>query len=200
MTEKYKKITTRNQLKDYLNLEIKDNLLKHYLKQHYTQILIYYLRHMEYHYNLWNVSRKRNVWHMLLYVFYHTLWKRWSLKTGITLPQNVCGKGITLMHWGSIVVNSACHIGRNCCLINNINIGANGGEVEAPQIGDNVYIGPGAVLFGNITIADGCYIGANSVVTKSCYEKNAVLVGAPARIIKYEQKCWWEKNKWNREK
>lgn len=194
-------IVTKKHLKEFLEVEVNNSSwLCLYLSQRYPQILIYHLRHMEYHYNAWVASKKYNVWHMLLFVLFHTLWKRWTLKTGITIPKNVCEKGISLMHWGSIVVNSACHLGCNCCIINNVNIGANGGSSKAPQIGNNVYIGPGAVIFGDITIADGCYIGANSVVTKSCLEKNAVLIGAPAKIIRFEEKCWWEKNKLNRKK
>lgn len=44
------------------------------------------------------------------------------------------------------------------------------GSKKAPKIGDNVYIGPGAVLFGDIEIADNCWIGANAVVNKSFLE------------------------------
>lgn len=57
----------------------------------------------------------------------------------------------------------------------------------------NVYIGPGAVIFGDIYIADNCYIGANAVVTKSINEPYSVVVGAPAKIIKTENKNWLEK-------
>ena len=77
---------------------------------------------------------------------------------------------------------------------NNVNIGANGGSMKAPQIGRDVYIGPGAVIFGDITIADGCYIGANAVVNKSFLEPNSVIVGVPAKVIKYDLVHWWEKN------
>jgi serine O-acetyltransferase len=53
----------------------------------------------------------------------------------------------------------------------------------APKIGDHVYIGPGAKVFGDIEIADDVQIGANAVVNKSCMENGAVLVGVPAKII-----------------
>lgn len=49
-----------------------------------------------------------------------------------------------------------------------------------PVLGDNIYLGPGAKVFGRITIADGCKIGANAVVNKSCVQENSVLVGVPA--------------------
>lgn len=78
--------------------------------------------------------------------------------------------------------------------MNNVNISANQGSLKAPIIGDNVYIGPGAVLFGEITIADGCYIGANAVVNKSFTEPNSVIVGIPAKTIKTDPVHWWVKN------
>jgi serine O-acetyltransferase len=46
-----------------------------------------------------------------------------------------------------------------------------------------VWIGPGAKIFGKITIADNVAIGANSVVNKSVAEPNVTVAGVPARII-----------------
>lgn len=83
--------------------------------------------------------------------------------------------------------------------MNNVNIGANGGSDKAPIIGDNVYIGPGAVIYGDITIADGCYIGANSVVNKSFLEPHSVVVGVPGKVVGKENTTWWQKNHLNRE-
>lgn len=50
-----------------------------------------------------------------------------------------------------------------------------------PVLGDNVYIGPGAKIFGKIQIADGCKVGANAVVNKSFLVKKSILVGVPAQ-------------------
>lgn len=125
---------------------------------------------------------------------------RVSVITGIQIPAGVCQKGLTLRHFGSIVVNSAAKIGSNCCIHNNVNIGANGGSKKAPRIGDNVYIGPGAVIFGDIEIANGCYIGANAVVNKSVLEPDSVVVGVPGKVVKHDAVCWWEKNRMNRKR
>jgi len=54
-----------------------------------------------------------------------------------------------------------------------------------PTIGDNVYIGPGAKLFGAIVVGDNAAIGANCVVTHDVPE-NAVVVGIPGKVISYE--------------
>ena len=56
--------------------------------------------------------------------------------------------------------------------------------MAAPVIGNNVDIGVGAKIIGDITIADDVKIGAGAVVTKSCLEKGATLVGIPAKPVK----------------
>lgn len=52
-----------------------------------------------------------------------------------------------------------------------------------PKIGNNVVIGAGSVIIGDITIGDNCVIGANSVVLKDV-PPDSVIAGAPAKIIK----------------
>lgn len=65
-----------------------------------------------------------------------------------------------------------------------VNIGADARiSNAAPTIGNNVYIGPGAKLFGQIEIADGIAIGANAVVNKSFWERNISIAGVPAKKI-----------------
>ena len=81
-----------------------------------------------------------------------------------------------------------------------MNIGTNGGSSIAPIIGNNVYIGPGAVIYGGIEIADNCYIGANAVVNKSFLEQNSVIAGVPAKVIKKRNAGMWEKNRIHLEK
>lgn len=63
---------------------------------------------------------------------------------------NSCKKGLILYHHGSIVINAACRIDENCCIMNNVNIGTNNGSDKAPKIGNNVYVDPETVIFGNI--------------------------------------------------
>lgn len=54
-----------------------------------------------------------------------------------------------------------------------------------PTIGDNVYIGPGAKVIGNVHVGNNVAIGANCVVTKDVPD-NAVVVGIPGQVISYE--------------
>ena len=55
-------------------------------------------------------------------------------------------------------------------------------HVKSPVLGYNIFVGPGAKIYGDIFIANNCRIGANAVVNKSCKIEFATLVGIPAKI------------------
>lgn len=164
------------------------------IKGDYIQLYQRYMRRCEYY------SSKRGPLNRAVYIYSFLKLKRLSSKTGISIYPAKIGEGLTIFHHGSIVVNGKTKIGKNCCIHNNVNIGSSGGSDNVPTIGDNVYIGPGAVIFGKITIADNCFIGANSVVCKSILEPDSVVVGAPAKVIKKSDHIWWEENNFKREK
>lgn len=119
------------------------------------------------------------------------------MKLGFSIPINVFGPGLSIPHYGTIVVNSNARIGANCRLHVGVNIGASGGSIKAPCLGDNVYIGPGAIIFGDIQIADNVTIGANATVNRSCGQANVVLAGSPANIVKYDMPSWVDFNNIN---
>ena len=62
-------------------------------------------------------------------------------------------------------------------------IGATNGSEKAPVIGDNCFLGTGAKVIGEITIADNVAIGANAVVCKSIEEPGTTWGGVPAKKI-----------------
>lgn len=121
--------------------------------------------------------------------------RKLQMKLGFTIPQNVFGPGLSIAHYGTIVVSPYASIGKMCRIHVGVNIGASAGNNQAPVIGDNVYIGPGAILFGNISIADNITIGANATVNKSFEQQHVVLAGSPASIVKENYPCWAEFNK-----
>ena len=55
-------------------------------------------------------------------------------------------------------------------------------EAKPITIGNNVWIGAGAIILPGVELADGIAVGAGSVVTKSFMEPNVILVGTPAKI------------------
>lgn len=87
--------------------------------------------------------------------------------------------GVRINHYGLIVINPAAKIGTYCDIHQGVNIGVST-DGEAPTIGDNVWIGPGAKIFGGIVIGDEIMIGANAVVNKDFRENSCVIAGIPA--------------------
>ena len=123
-------------------------------------------------------------------LLYHIKYRHLSHKLGFSIPINCFGPGLSIPHYGTIVVNPKAKIGKNCRIHTCVNIGASGGSDNVPKIGDNVYIGPGAILFGDITISDNITIGANATVNKSFLSPNCTIAGTPARIIKENTDNW----------
>lgn len=81
-----------------------------------------------------------------------------------------------------IVVAGEAVVGRNVEISHQVTIGRSKGGV--PVIGDNVYIGPGAKIFGGITIGNNVRIGANSVVFEDVPDNATVVLQKPRVIIK----------------
>ncbi len=136
------------------------------------------MRKLEYYTNCKNKGAFK-----LYILFLRYKYKKLSLKLGFSIPINVFGPGLSIVHYGTIVVNSNARVGKNCRMHACVNIGASGGQKEAPQIGNNVYIAPGAKIYGNIKIASNTVIGANAVVNKSFDKEHTVVAGIPAKII-----------------
>src|SRR3989338_11164768 len=110
--------------------------------------------------------------------------------TGIEIhPGAKIGKGLFIDHGIGIVIGETAEIGDNCIMFHNVTLGGTGLEKgkRHPTIGNNVVIGAGAKILGNITIGDNSYIGANAVVIKDV-PPNSTVVGVPGRITKQDGK------------
>ena len=133
------------------------------------------LRRIEYLYNTMRRNPVRRLRWFLLEVINHRL----ATRLGFSIPKNVFGPGLCIVHYGTIVVNPAARVGRNCRIHPSTSIGDYDG---VPVLGDNIYIGPGAKLFGSITIGDNVAVGANSVVNRS-FGSNVTIAGVPACVV-----------------
>lgn len=134
------------------------------------------MRRLEY---LTNCKKNR-----LLRIFITHRYRRLGTRLGFTIPINVCGPGLSIAHAGTIVINAGAKIGCNCRLHVCVNIGTGAGAFcDAPQIGDNCYIAPGAKIFGKIVIGPNTVIGANAVVNKNFPDGSITIGGIPAKPI-----------------
>ena len=116
----------------------------------------------------------------LLYKF---LFKLVQIITGIELPCEVeVGQNFLIDHFSNIVISGYARFGDNCRIRNGVVVGLkNINEPCAPYIGNNVDIGSGAKLLGNIKIGNNVVIGANAVVITNVPD-NSIAVGVPAVI------------------
>lgn len=136
------------------------------------------LRYLEYYINCNNISLgvKR--------IYFMKKLSRLRAITGIELNPNCADSGLHIVH-GKIVVHSNAKLGKDCKILSDVTIGWQGryDKPGAPQIGDRVFIGSGAKIIGNITIASDVVIGANAVVVHSINEPGITVAGNPAKKV-----------------
>lgn len=176
------KAVLRENLKDEYNNYITT-------KKHYIRLLITgdedlmlwkYMRAIRF------IEYYRTINCKILELFWERRKNRIGMRLGIYAHAGCLGQGTRIWHSGSIVVHRNAVVGKSCQLHGNNCIGNKGSSNSGvPVIGQNVNIGFGATIVGNITIADNVTIAANAVVTKPCSEKGAVLAGVPAKVIGY---------------
>lgn len=111
--------------------------------------------------------------------------RKQQFKYGIEIPYITdIGEGLSMPHFGGIVIHGNTKIGKNCTILQGVTIGNNvfKSRNEVAKIGDNVTICSGAKIIGNIKIGNNVTIGANAVVTKDV-EDNSIIGGNPAKVI-----------------
>lgn len=93
------------------------------------------------------------------------------------------GPGMFVMHRHGVMIGPVV-IGKNCVIHQNVTIGQRVavGDQGVPRIGDNVWIGPGAVITGAIEIGDGVTISAGTVLSKDV-PKGCLVAGNPGRVV-----------------
>lgn len=127
---------------------------------------------------------RRDLLGKIFYIIVKLRLRKLSYKLGFSIPENVFKEGLSIAHYGNIIVNPKTKVGKNCRIHVGVNIGSDARDSsKVPQIGDNVYIAPGVKIFGDTIIGDNTIIGANAVVNKSFPEGNITIGGVPARVI-----------------
>ena len=172
-------ITDRQTYREYVKEDLKAYGLTHvgFYNYWWMDCLRFQLRlrRIEYLHNTAGHNPLKGLWRFVLEVVNHRL----ATRLGFTIPKNVFGPGLHIVHYGTIVVHPDARVGRNCRLHPSTSIGDYNG---VPRLGDNVYIGPGAKIYGPVTLGENVAVGANAVVNKS-FGSNVTLGGVPARIV-----------------
>lgn len=101
-------------------------------------------------------------------------------------PEAHIGSGLWIPHVGFIVIGPA-RVGRNCEIFHGVTLGARESFMAErgpglPVLGDRVWVGPGAVIAGEVTVGDDAAVGANSLVVHDVPARGVVL-GVPARLV-----------------
>lgn len=148
--------------------------------------------------NLLEVFTYAGLWAIINHRLAHGLWKRnfktaarWLSQisrglTGIEIhPGATIGRRFFIDHGMGVVIGETAVIGDDVLMYHNVTLGGTSLEKvkRHPTIGDNVLIGMGAKILGNITVGDNARIGANAVVTRDV-PADATAVGIPARVVK----------------
>ncbi len=125
------------------------------------------------------------LWKNGRYDFSYYLQSQSSRIFGVDIhPAARFGKGIMLDHATGLVVGETAVVGDNCSFLHAVTLGGSGKETgnRHPKIGNNVMIGAGAKVLGNITVGNCSRIAAGSVVLADV-PANTTVAGVPARIV-----------------
>lgn len=177
-------------LKTYINSDntkknkffSKDYLLEWILRpeQFYIKKFLKYLRLEEY-YTFYKPNK-------FLRYYYFRKKNVLGARLGFFIPAGCFDLGLHLAHYGSVIINPKARIGKNCTIHGNCCIGnAGNDEIGLPILGDQVDIGQGAQILGDLTIANRVKIGAGTIVLSSILEEGATVVGIPGKIINRKQ-------------
>jgi len=142
-----------------------------------------------YRFGRWRYSIKNPIIRKPFSLIYKILFKVIQILTGIELPCEVeVGRNFRIDHFGGIIISGFARFGDNCVLRDGVTVGLRRvDDPVAPRVDNNVDIGTGAKLLGDITIGDNVVIGANAVVLEDV-PPNSIAVGVPAHIIPRKEK------------
>ena len=175
-------------IEEYLNIEFKKTLgnnlsLKHIIHialiKHATWLRWKYVKYMR---KTDLYIRKKNIFSYMYFLWCERKKSKYGNILGFEINSTNIKKGITICHNGPIVIHKNVVAGENLCLHGDNCIGNNGISDECPILGDNVELGVGAKIIGNVKIGNNVVIGAGTIVVKDIPD-DATVVGASNRIF-----------------
>ena len=182
---KMTRIKSRKDLKAWLKYEKKKYKIVNGLISFICAVLFLSEKHI-----LWRIQKRLriceyhlNCGHKLRYKMNLAKYHSRAFRVGVNIPPNTCGKGLRIVHVGSVLVNQNARIGEDAVFHINTAIVA-GREGKNAVIGDRLMMFVGSTIVKGVTVADGVTVGAGAVVTKDIEESNVVVAGVPAKTTK----------------
>ena len=181
---------TKSDLKEWIREDYRSYDIKHPLlsqlswSENYSMFAyVRNLRYLEYYTN-----KKQKPWDKLFKAWYFLKWRRLNLKYQLYIQPNCVGPGLHLVHHGFRRIGSLKSIGKNLTILPMVLIGkkVSGINCNNCTIGNNVYIGTGAIIMNPVNIGNNVIIGAGSIITKDVPD-NAIVAGNPAKIIRFKK-------------
>ncbi len=129
------------------------------------------------------IAHKLAYWKIPFLPRYISYWTR--IFTGIEIhPRASIGNRFFIDHGEGVVIGETAIIGDDVLVYQQVTLGGTGSEhgKRHPTLGNNVIVGAGAKVLGNITIGDNVRIGAGSVVIEDV-PSNSTVVGVPGRVV-----------------
>jgi serine O-acetyltransferase len=167
------------------------SLIKEDYKAHWNQISLPGFRALAVHrFGEWAFARKRSISRFFFRNIYWFLYRYIRKNYGIEIMHGAkIGRNVRFVHWGGIVVHPAATIGDRCFIRHCVTIGARERKEAgtAPTLKENVEVGVGAVIVGDIVIGENTIIGANTVV-RTNVPANAVVKAPRPEIIEQKKK------------
>lgn len=105
--------------------------------------------------------------------------------TGVEIhPGAQIGRRFFIDHAMGVIIGETTVIGDDCTIYQCVTLGGTGNEVgkRHPTLGNNVIVGVGAAVLGNITVGDNSKVGGGAVVVKDV-PPNCTVVGIPGHIV-----------------
>ncbi len=120
------------------------------------------------------------------FILSRMVYKHLEYKYSFDISYNAqIGPGLTIAHYGYIIVTSNTTLGSNCSLRPGVVFGKKLTEqTDGAIVGDNVEFGVGAKMIGNVRIGNNVIVGANAVVTKDVPD-DSIVAGVPAKVVRH---------------
>lgn len=180
-------IKTKEDLRNYLNEDLKyyktmpglrECLLK--TERYYSVRFVKTLRHYEY-----ALNNKTGLSGRMRYFYWMFKFYRIMHKTQLYIYPNVCDAGLYIPHVGYMLISAQAEIGKNCVIrpgtLIATNLGVSNQKLRKVTVGDNVEFSAGCKILCK-KIGNNVSIGPNAVVSKNVPD-NSIVMGNPAEIV-----------------